>query len=248
MEINEVNKKVNKKKAVLLVILILLCLSTYSIVYANQPIAPTGIANVSIEAPVQAEGYVLNTSGGTITNADINATTQNFRWKGFVGNISGKMALMDGSFSALFSWDIVTVSGEIYATRSPSVIDWSTIACADNSMIETEQTALNITTSKEDSINNTFSASTHSQFYVGSVKMSANTCRAITLNVNNTKQSTDFQEVLLKDSSSIVYASLLENSTYGFNNQSYDFQMIVAENALEGAQSNTAYYFYVELV
>ena len=54
--------------------------------------------------------------------------------------------------------------------------------------------------------------------------------------------------MLLDDGVSVVYTSILENSTYGFNNQTYDFQMIVAENALEGNQPNTAYYFFVELI
>ena len=227
-------------------ILILLILPLLA--HAFEPSAPTSIVNVSTESPTPTAGYLLNNSGGTISTLNINATTQNYRWKGYVGNISGELALLDSSLSSLLSWDVTSSTGEVYATRYSSTVDWDNIACASDAIIATEQTALNITDSNVDSINKTFDTATHDEFYAGITQVSSNSCPAIALNVNNTKQSTDFQEILLTDGSNLVYTSLLENSTYGFDNQTYDFQMVVAENALEGSQPNTPYYFYVELI
>ena len=44
----------------------------------------------------------------------------------------------------------------------------------------------------------------------------------------------------------IVYATILEQDAQGFDNNQYDFQMIVPEVGLTWS-SSTAYYFYVEL-
>ncbi len=212
------------------------------------PSAPTNITVSSVAAPEPSVGYVMNNSGGTITTLVINATTQNYRWKGFVGNITGEFALMDSSMSSIYSWPIDSVMGEVYATRSPGAVDWSNIACSGSLMVEAEQADLNVTNSSVDSIINTFDTYLHDSFYVGPKLIGANSCRATALNVNNSRQSTYFQEVLLTDGENLVYGSLLENRIAGFNNQSYDFQMIVAENALPGEQANTEYYFYVELI
>ena len=70
--------------------------------------------------------------------------------------------------------------------------------------------------------------------------------------VNSTAQSTRFEEVVLYDSpqlgnGNIVYATPLEQDYYGFNNQTFDFQMIVPENGAPGFSGATAYYFYAEL-
>ncbi len=239
-------KKLTKVERELIALLLILVAAVS--VNAVQPRAPVSITNMSTESPQPAPGYLLNTSGGTITTININATTQNPRWKGFVGNIDGEFALMDSSLNSLFSWDINSVTGELYATRNSSTIGWDNIACASDTLITAEQNSLNITSTNPDSIQNTFSSSTHNGFYVGAVQVTANSCRTISLNVNNAQQASDFQELLLADGSSLIYTSLLENSTYGYNNQYYDFQMIVAENALEGNQPNTPYYFYVELI
>jgi hypothetical protein len=238
--------KINKLRKGIGILVLFLVLPFLA--YAFEPSAPNDIVNVSTESPTPAAGYMLNNSGGIITTLNINATTQNYRWKGFVGNISGQLALLDSSLSSLYSWDFTTITGEIYATRNSSIVDWDSIACASGPIISAEQTALNITTSSIDSINNTFNGATHDEFYSGMTQISSDSCPATALNVNNTEQSTDFQEILLTDGSSLIYSSVLENSTYGFDNQTYDFQMIVAENALEGSQPNTPYYFYVELI
>jgi len=215
---------------------------------AEQPSAIDTAINGSPQSPPVEAGYMLNMSGGTLSSLNISATTQNRRWKGYIGNVSGQLALQDTSSNRLFSWDITTVTGEIYALRNSSIPDWDSITCADGNKISEEQTILSITNSNPDSINQTFTNKIHESFYAGISQISANSCYSIGLNVNNTAQTADFQEVLLSDGPNIIYASILENSTYGFNNQTYDFQMILPENALEGQQQATAYYFYIELI
>ncbi|MEM3690377.1 MAG: hypothetical protein QXZ40_01445, partial [Candidatus Micrarchaeia archaeon] len=60
-------------------------------------------------------------------------------------------------------------------------------------------------------------------------------------------QSTYFQEVLLHDqASAFIYATLLSIGQTGYNNQHFDFQMIVPEDEI--TPGNTQYYLYVELI
>ena len=231
---------------VILLALLLASLMAYGAV--PEPSAPSDMDISSNESPAPSVGPLINISGGTISRISFNTTTQNYRWKGFVGNISGRLVLGDAQSRALYDWDINTLTGEVYATRKSSLPDWESISCAQGQTISAEQRSLNISTNSTDSINRTFSKLTHDTFYVGTKEIEENTCQSTALNVNGTSQSQYFQEVLLEDGSWLVYTSLLENSTYGFDNNSYDFQMIVAENALQGSQPNEAYYFYVELI
>jgi hypothetical protein len=55
-----------------------------------------------------------------------------------------------------------------------------------------------------------------------------------------------FQEVVLHDEHTVVYASVITNDKTGFDNRStFDFQAIVPENRTSSV--GTPYYFYVEL-
>jgi hypothetical protein len=70
--------------------------------------------------------------------------------------------------------------------------------------------------------------------------------------VNNESQDSDFEEIILYDGTDhlngdIVYATILEQNLAGYNNNQFDFQMIVPENGAPTWTSSTPYYFYVEL-
>lgn len=212
---------------------------------APAPVGPTLYSNTT-ESPTPKSALMLNTSGGTVTTLVLNGSTQNLGWKAYVGNITGKLVLQDAQNYSVFEWDISTTSGEIYATRRSTLVDWSNIVCANATHVAAEESAMNQNSDDDDSISNTFVNTTHSEFYVGSKHFAANECNFTTATyVGNQKQYTYFQEVLLYDGSYLVYASLLENATQGFDNGKYDFQMILAED--DTTSTTTAYYFYVEL-
>jgi hypothetical protein len=193
-------------------------------------------------------GYMLNTSGGYITTINLTARVQNTRWKAFVGWITGKFALDSASGSTIYDWTSATTQGNIYATRNSSIIAWSNIACATGGQINTEDALLNHSTSY-DNVTATFSDQTHNAFSVGAVSIPANTCKGKNTYIANATQDSFFQEVLLSDSASIVYTTIIESGGHvGFDGISYDFQMIVPENGGRTWTSSTAYYLYVELV
>ncbi|HIH23979.1 TPA: hypothetical protein HA251_03000 [Candidatus Woesearchaeota archaeon] len=214
---------------------------------SGEPAGVIVVSNTTV-TPAQQPAATITTTGGSFTTMLLNATTQTMRWKAYVGNVTGTFKLQDASNFTLYDWAITTVAGEIYASRN-NTINWADIRCAVNSTLGAEQTQLNITTSKDDSINRTFNASVHRSFYVGTKLITNSSCRAIATFVNGTRQtaseSASFQEVLLDDTQRIVYTTLLENKARGYNNQSFDFQMIVAESDINPTPS--PYYFWAEL-
>jgi hypothetical protein len=233
-----------KLAAVLLAITILLL----PLVGAQlQPGGPDTMTNISSQSPTPAGGYAMTAAGGTITTININATTQNPHWKAYVGNVSGRLSLQNSNNRSVYDWNITSTEGEIYATRKSSLVDWNSIACANLSQIQSDQTALNMTSSSEDSIVNTFNKKSHAAFYAGLTPIAEDSCNSTNMYVNGAASS-DFAEVLLYDGSYMVYAALIENSVTGFDGSSYDFQMIVPDSGLEGSQTPETYYFYVELI
>ena len=223
--------------------------ATATLVLAT-PEGPT-INSVSNTTRTPATAALLNTSGGTITTIRINATTQNSRWKAFVGNVSGTLTLDDASASSIYQWSVISVSGEVYATRKSATVSWSAIACANITHITNEENNLS-QTNPNDNISKTFSSINHTQFYVGTTLIANNTCRSIHTYVNDGNQSLDFQEILLYDGSNdtngnLVYTTTFQSRTTGYDGNTYDFQLIVPENGAPTWTSSTAYYFYVEL-
>ena len=91
---------------------------------------------------------------------------------------------------------------------------------------------------------------THQEFYVGTTNIENSTCPSTATFVNDTAQDLAedalFQEILLTDTNSLIYTTIIHDQEQGFNFQNYDFQMIVAEKDLPGEQA-TPYYFWVEL-
>ena len=218
-------------------------------VYA-VPSGPT-ITLISNETKQPSAARLINTTGGSITTMALNATTQNPRWKAYVGNVTGRLTLDDANDNTIFDWTLTNVIGEIYATRASISINWSGTNCSNSTHISNENLALNHT-NKDDNITKTFNAQSHNGFYVGTREILANTCFSVRTYVNSTSQSSKFEEVLLYDGTNssngnMVYATPLEQDVYGFDNNTYDFQMIVPENGLPTWASSTAYYFYVEL-
>jgi len=188
---------------------------------------------------------------GTITTITLDGLQQDSFWKGYVGNVTGKLTLDDATGNTIYDWDLtgVTITGEVYATRNSSV-SFTGIQCAQDTTVVAEQDFNNMTGTDADSINQTFSGSTHTSFYVGATPVANSTCRAIATYVNDTPQaaneSNPFQEILLEDAdANLLYVTLIEDAVAGFDTQPYDFQMIVAESDVKSQP--TTYYFFTEI-
>jgi len=211
--------------------------SAPGITYHSNSTAASGLANRSMDAK------------GTITTVILSANQQDYKWKAYIGNVTGKVALADGSAQSIYDWNLGTSSGgEVYVSRF-SNINWGNIVCADQASIDTEHTALGISGLAADSINATFNYTTHKALTVGTNPV-LNGCRSSATYITGAPQAMGpaafFQEVLIKDNiGHMVYTTFIESAHNGFDNQPHDFQLLVAEN--ESATVPTTYFFWVEL-
>ena len=223
------------------------------------------------QGPVITYNFTDNTSGSatappsefthtrsTVTTVVLTLDAQSFKWKAYVGNVTGSLALADADGYEVYAWDLGTsYSGEIYATRKADVVNWSNIGCADSADITVDESDLSQASSDTDSISNTFTSRNHSWFRVATTDITNTTCYAVhTFNLTGTPQDDTldavFQEVVLSDGNATVYTTIMEDNAPGFDvningtQKRYDFQMLVPENPASGHPATT-YYFYMEL-
>ena len=209
--------------------------------YISNSTATSGLANRSVDAK------------GTITTITLSANQQDYKWKAYIGNVTGKVALDNANGQSIYDWDIGTAGGgEVYVSRY-SNINWDNITCVDDASVAAEQISLGIPSGAADNINSTFNYTNHRGFSVGSnsgvipISGCRSTATYISDNPQTMNSSAYFQEILLHDASTgnMVYSTFIESARTGFDNAPHDFQLLVAEN--ESATVPSIYYFWVEL-
>lgn len=241
----------------------ILFLAAISLVYAASN--PQGPQVLDIKGSQRNNPYVpltLEALAGNLTELDIQAKSQTRTWQGYFGNISGKITLDDASNWTMYDWANTEPRGQIYATPQAAMPIWENISCFDYyggpqynlSAIEAD---LGLQPTENDGVNETFRFTTHDTVYVGSVEITTNTCPSTYMYQGDLNQTNNFQEILLTDNStgSIIYTALIENRTPGglndlpgYNNYTYDFQMLVGEDGHGTDIATTTYWFYVELI
>ncbi|MFC1648273.1 hypothetical protein ACFL1B_02330 [Nanoarchaeota archaeon] len=231
-------------------------LISFALYASGAPQGASILTNNTMAAPADNPDSRAD-AGGTITVLTLDNTQQDTAWKAYVGNVSGRLTLDDGSGYTIYDWSIIAsaIEGEVYVARNGSV-GWTNISCASQATINSEQTTLNMVSTDADSLNQTFNRTVHATMQVGINTIANSSCRSTATYVNDTAQtniteSTSFQEILLQDANSnMVYATPLVTDIFGFKggaeiNITYDFQLLVAED--DQAGTPTTYYFYLEI-
>lgn len=197
-------------------------------------------------SPISSERYddsrpgaSKNTVSGNITEVSFNTIITSQSWQGYYGNISNRMALADVSGNAIYNWNNSRVSGEIMATRNTS-IDWASINCSSQDVINAEDIFLQKTENSSDSVDKTFNMTNHPAFLVSTSVISG--CKS-TRTFRNIEQ-TGFWNVLLSDSlGTAVYTGMIVPDNFNFKNATSDFELIVPVPY----GTIQTYYFYLEL-
>jgi len=241
-------KRNRKRSEGFLLIGILFSIVLLGFVLAANPVYPDDVVYGDNETKNASTALTVNISGGVISNFNISATIQNPRWKAFVGEVIGQFTLDDSGGSTIYDWTLATITGRVYATRKNTAVTWTGIDCASVAQLETENGAMSLS-NVDDNITSTFADTTHETFNVGPETIPANNCATLNTYRNGVKTQDagqPFEEMVLYEAGgNLVYATILEEDQTGYNNENYDFQMIVPEN--ESSTSNTIYYMYVEL-
>jgi len=245
------NNKLGTKILTLTLIVLLTSLIFTTMLTTTAFAEPSGVSitNNRTETGQTGAAGSSTTAGGTFTTMVLNLTQQTPRWKAYVGNVTGSFTLADNAGSTIYDWgETTSIAGEVYVSRNNNP-SWTDIRCAQAGTITTEETFLNMSPSSIDSIENTYNESVHKEFFVGTKKINESICPAIATYINSAPQASgvnaDFQEIMLDDTSNIIYAAMLDQATLGYDNSNYDFQLIVPED--EYASTPTTYYFWVEL-
>ncbi|MBD3252413.1 hypothetical protein GF386_01650 [Candidatus Pacearchaeota archaeon] len=251
----------NKEEVVQNLIVILLIIGIillFSLASINAvPQGPDSINVTANETKSDVSGKEINISGGYIATLNLSTTTKNTHWKAFVGWINGQFALTDQTGSTIFDWGFTSASGRVFATKNSTTPTWTNINCSNITHLNNENTYFNHT-SPNDNLTVTFNATfnesnnetesgAHESFYVGTISITANSCPTTNTYTNNQSDQNYWEEVALYDGSDIIYAALSEEGEVGFDGNTYDFQMIVPEDATPGSDTRTAYYLYIEL-
>jgi hypothetical protein len=232
-------------------IFIMLMIGLLSVVVVTAvPTGPSATNILSSSRYGTASAANLSAIAGNVTEINFNATAVTQTWQGYFGNITGTIVLGNSNNQTLYNWNSANPSGEIYATRSAATPTWASIKCANQTEVNSEDTTLATGTTDADRVNYTFLNTTvFSNFYVGTqlINRSAQDCYAVRLYNSTAESSSNFQEVLLSDTSVVLYTALLTQDSTGFDGATHDFEMLVGENGHSGDSSTTPYYFYLEI-
>ncbi|MEA2036724.1 MAG: hypothetical protein U9O94_04410 [Nanoarchaeota archaeon] len=217
------------------------------------------VVNVGQNLTVNLTGTLINStgnnsykpykSGGTLYTTNLDSEQQSWRWKAFVGNVTA-IVYFDSDNKTFYEWNIIPPTGEVYTTRGSGTISWTEVNCSTAVNITNEEIALNHISNPNDNITITFNGTDNNGFFVGAVEIIANTCPTTNTYVNSSAPTNDaFEEVLLHDGTNMIYTMVVENDAMGYSeNQTYDFQIIVPEDATEGEDvADIAYFFYSEI-
>jgi len=215
--------------------------------------APLVLANVDgahvISGVPTTKGFfssgTISATGGNHTNLNVTTETQTLVWQGFFGEVVGNLSLASNNGSRLYSWKynasrVATYPGAVIATSATSV-NFANLT-ANNDCTSGES----LTGTGSDRVNLTFQPSNNTAFKIGSVTIGASTaCRTNTY-VNNISQTTRFEEIITKDSTTSppIFATRIEPGITGFDGSIHDYQLMVPDVQ---NSSTTTYYFYVEL-
>jgi len=207
---------------------------------------------------------------GNVTELSIDGYAITQSWQGYFGNVTGTIMLADNTDNVMYNWSLASPEGEIYASTNDS-ISWADIQCfnfdADGTYVgvetpgATNQHGTNLTILEAmfgisdddvDGVNETFTllGSGHNTFYTNNLEFTEGECRNTQV-FSNSGQGEDnkFEEVLLYEPTtySVVFASLLNENVFGFDNNPHDFEMLVLEDGHLTDTETTTYYFWIEL-
>lgn len=234
----------------LFVAIILAALATtlfYSDWVVGEPTGATMQSNSTDYGPTfNPASHTANRS--TITTIALDVLQQDQFWKAYVGNVTGTFTLDDADNYTIYSWPSgAAVTGEVIASRNQSA-NFAGLTCADAATINAEETFHNMTGTESDSIGATFNSTVHADTIISGITLED--CNSTALYVNDTQQdqsdTASFQEILAEDgSNNLLYVARINDDEDSYNNNTMDFQMIVAESNVKSTP--TTYYFWVEL-
>ena len=230
---------------------------------ADYPYGVRSIDNVSSSRPNLSSYPPATTQAeaGNVSQINLTAISTTKAWQGYFGEITGVLTLEDSDGYVFYNWSTNEPKGEIYAAINNS-INWSEVTCFEhngsegNFDVDDAEDWFGIEADDEDGINETFPDNNNIAFSVGTINISLNTCPATNAyDVNGVATDGQFENVLLTDNDVLIFTTIIENNEadnstdiLGFDGNTHDFELLVAEDGHDGNEDNTTtYYFWAEI-
>ncbi|MEM4271193.1 MAG: hypothetical protein QXO70_03820 [Candidatus Pacearchaeota archaeon] len=245
-----------------------------SFAYALSPNGANLDASAPQRTPTNYTPSPILAQAGNVTEVNIFGYSPTRAWQGYFGNVTGTIQLTDAQSRVMYNWSLASPQGEVYASTNSSIL-WNRIQCfnftsagtLDNLGSEvagaTSLYGYNLTQLESmfginfddvDGVDETFvyfgAPQGHDLFYTANLQFSAGECRSTRIfDSSGAGVDGNFEEVLMYEptTTSIIFASLLDENQLGFDQATHDFQMLVLENGHGTDTSATTYYFFVEL-
>jgi len=204
---------------------------------------PQGLANgviVNVGTPTtNSFVYSQNTTilGGAYKNINATAETQTLAWQALFGNLTMNITLEDSSSNAIYKW--MDATGGTVLVSNNSNVDFSNLTAQNNCSIDQS-----VTGTGSDRMNLTFTPSNNTEFVIGGTTITAGTACTTHTYVNSAAQSTYFEEIILQDGMSTIYATRVDTNTTGYDGQARDYQIIIPD--YQNSDTIT-YYIYAEI-
>ncbi|MEK6968756.1 MAG: hypothetical protein AABX51_09115 [Nanoarchaeota archaeon] len=244
------NIRIQRRNLFTYAMLCILGVSLFSLV-ANADPEGVSIGSFSNSTRTVTNGTARTDGKGTINFVSLSTTQQNFRWKAYVGNITGTLVLQDSDGYNIYMWALSTsLSGSIIASRN-NTLNWSGIKCLNSTTLTEEQNQLQFQNSQDDNIDKTFNATNHSQFSINLIPL--NGCPTAYTFQNNTRQTENnsanvFQEIVIQDDVlRTAYVTGIHQDIYDYKSNASDFQMLLPDYGNLSVAATVTYYFFVEL-
>ena len=240
-------------------------------VMASQPYGAGVTEERSETAPIDSAGND-SAIAGNVSELTIKSYTTTQSWQGYFGNVSGVIQLADANDKVMYNWSQTSPTGEVYSSTNGTGIQWANIQCFNftamgnytaesgtggttnlyGTNLSQLESAFNVAWDDVDGVDETFTliGSGHDLFYTANKQFDIGECRNTRIyNASGVGGDGQFEEVLLYEpvTTSVIFASILDENVLGFDSASHDFEMLVLEDGHGTDTSVTVYYFYAEL-
>ncbi|MCB9362780.1 S8 family serine peptidase [Candidatus Woesearchaeota archaeon] len=202
--------------------------STYAFHWFNVTCNRTGYSTLSAVDDVLIAGAAVGGQGGYVTILNLSQSVRSTNWHFFYGRANASVRLRDDASNVAFDWGDIRPS---YIIAARSTISFANVTCANDTHQDDEEVLLGLSTAS-DNLHNTFGTPDHPLITLSPDAILPNTCNTTHLNVNGTNQSSVFKQVILYDvnNDQILYTGYVYNSTYGYNYEQHDYQIIVPDD------------------
>lgn len=237
-QLQKVRAEVNEMKKTTIMLVALAIVMLNAAVIAAEPIFDAQRSNIGVNDTKDAVGIEsLTAYGANITHFNITVEVSTLAWTGLYGMVTNSLLLEGTGDNTFYTWGTQDSTGTVFFSTDNNV-DWGSIQAGDQTLRESEDTALGMT-GDADAVNNTLTGTNSGIISIGGTDIAATSApTAVTLS----NGGTNWETVLLTDGVDPVYATPIQQDNENYAGDAVDFQTMVPVDT--GSGYSRTYYIY----